>query len=115
MVVVWLAHSYAAFVGQGGRVHLTGLGSRIRNAMGGELPVLASATPTLVALTIAWLAGATVNTNGLVGLATSITVMSTVAGSSAWRSGAGTLGVVAAAATALVLGALLVGAKVALK
>jgi hypothetical protein len=115
MMVVWLAHSYAAFVGHGGRVHVAGLGRRIHNAMSSELPVLASAMPTLIALAIAWLAGGDVDTTGLVGLATSITVMSAVTARSARRSGASTLGVVAAAATALVVGALLVAAKVALK
>ena len=115
MVVVWLAHSYAAFVGHGGRVHLTGLASRIHSAMSSELPVLASATPTLAALAIAWLAGAGVNTTGWAGLATAIAVMSAVTAREARQSGAGKLGVVAAALTALVVGVLLVAAKVALK
>lgn len=77
--------------------------------------MLASATPTLIALTVTWLAGGDVDTTGLVGLAASIMVMSAVAGRSAWRSGASTLGIAAAAATALVVGALLVAVKVALK
>ena len=75
MVVIWVAHSYAAFVGHGGRFDAGGLVARVRHAMGTELPVLASATPTLIALATAWLFGAGVASTALVGLCTAIATM----------------------------------------
>jgi hypothetical protein len=115
MVVVWLAHSYAAFVGHGGRVDIGGVGARIRHAMGTELPVLASASPTLIAIAVCWVVGAGVTASGVVGLIVSIATMALVAGGAARRAGSGRVGMAAAAVGALVLGALLVAAKVALK
>jgi hypothetical protein len=115
MVVVWLAHSYAAFVGHGGRVDVAGVGARVRYAMSTELAVLASASPTLIAIAACWLVGAGVTATGLVGLIVSIATMALVTGGIARRAGAGRFGVVAAAVGALLLGGLLVAAKVALK
>ena len=115
MVVIWVAHSYAAFVGHGGRFDAGGLVARVRHAMGTELPVLASATPTLIALATAWLFGAGVASTALVGLCTAIATMALVAATAARRAGAGRLGICAAVTAALVLGTLLIAAKVALK
>ena len=115
MTVVWLAHSYAAFVGHGGRVDVAGLGGRLAHAMRTELPVLASAIPTLIALVIAWLVGAGVTATGLAGLISAIATMALVAAGAAQRRGAGGLGMAASAAGALVLGGMLIIAKVALK
>jgi hypothetical protein len=50
MVVVWLVHSYAAFVGHGGRIDIGGVGARVRHAMSTEFAVLASATETILRL-----------------------------------------------------------------
>jgi len=115
MAVVWLVHSYAAFVGRGGRFDLGGLAARLLHAMGTELPVLASATPTLIALAISWLVGADVATTGLAGVITSIATMAVVASAAARRAGAGPLGMALGALGAMVLGAILIAAKVSLK
>jgi hypothetical protein len=115
MVVVWLAHSYAAFVGHGGRLDVEGRRERWLHALATELPVLASAAPTLIAMGVAWLADAGVGATGLTGLIASIATMAIVAAGAARRTGAGPLGIAAAAASALLLGGLLVFAKVALK
>jgi hypothetical protein len=115
MFVIWLAHSYAAFVGHGSRFHPDGLDTRLRHAMTTELPILASATPTLVALASASLVGAGVSSTGLVGLMAAIATMAVTAAGAARRTGASTLGVSAAVGGALILGAMLIAAKVALK
>jgi hypothetical protein len=115
MIVVWLVHSYAAFVGHGGRFDLAGLHVRLGHAMRIELPILAAAAPTLVALGATSLMGAGVATTGIAGLVTSIATMAVVATRAAWRAGAGRLGMAAAAGGALVFGAILIAAKVALK
>jgi len=115
MIVVWLVHSYAAFIGHGGRFNLVGLYARLRHAMRTELPILAAATPTLAALAAASLFSAGVAATGLVGLVTSIATMAVVATRAARRAGAGRVGMAAAAAGALALGAILIAAKVALK
>jgi hypothetical protein len=115
MVVIWLAHSYAAFVGHGGRFDIHGLASRLRHAMNIELPVLASAVPTLIALASASLIGAGVSSTGLVGLMAAIATMAVTAARAARRTGASPLGVSTAVGGALILGAMLIAAKVALK
>jgi hypothetical protein len=115
MLVVWLAHSYAAFVGRGGRLDIEGVRARILHALGTELPVLTSATPSVIATAVCAALGADVAATGLVGLITAIGTMAVVAAAAARRARAGRLGIAAAAASALVLGALLVAAKVALK
>jgi hypothetical protein len=115
MFVIWLAHSYAAFVGHGSRFDPDGLGRRLRHAMSTELPILASAAPTLIALACASLAGAGASSTGLVGLVAAIATMAVTAAGAARRTGASTLGVSAAMGGALILGAMLIAAKVALK
>jgi hypothetical protein len=115
MAVIWLIHSYAAFVGHGGRLDLGGSAGRIRAAMLAELPLLVSATPTLIALAAACLLGAGVATAGLVGVIASITTMAIVASLAARRAGAERWGIVLSAIAALVFGAILIGAKIALK
>lgn len=115
MLVVWLAHSFSLFVGHGGRVDLPGRAARAAHALKGEVSVLLSAIPTLVALAACWVAGATVDTSGWVALAVSIAVMVGVAGAAARRTGAPPAAIVLTAGTALLLGGLIVAAKVALK
>jgi hypothetical protein len=114
MTVIWLAHAFSEFVGHGGRVDLPKLGGRVWHAMRTELPVLVSACPTLIALAACWLLGATVETAGNVGLAVSVTVLVLVAAGAAQRSGAAPLAIAETAATALVLGGLIVVAKISL-
>ena len=115
MLVVWLAHSYAAFIGHGGRFDVAHVRVGVGHALNAELPVLACATPTLVATAITALTDAGVATTGLVGLIAAIGTMAVVAAATARRSGAGAIGVAAAVASALMFGLVLVGAKVALK
>ena len=115
MVVVWLAHSYASFVGHGGRLDVAGRWARSLHALATELPVLAAAVPAMVAMGVAWIANASVATTGLIGLITAIASMGVTAGAAARRTGAGRFGIAAAALSALLLGGLLVIAKVALK
>ena len=115
MAVVWLAHGYAAFVGHGGRVEIPGLGRRLVHALGTELPVLASAGPTLVAIAVCWIVGATVSTTGLVGLGVATVTMVAVASAAARRAGASRRGIIGAGASALVIGSALIAAKLALK
>jgi hypothetical protein len=114
MVVVWLAHSYGIFVGHGGRVDLPGLASRLGNALRTESPLLACAVPTFLALAICSLADADLDTTGAVGLTVSIVVMVIVAAGAARRTGASPGAVVAAGASALVLGGIVVAAKISL-
>lgn len=115
MVVVWLAHSYAAFVGHGGRLDHAGRRGRLLHALAAELPVLTSATPTLIAMGVASLVGTDVGTTSYTGLIVAIATMVVVAAGAARRTGAGALGIAAAAAVALLFGGLLIIAKVALK
>jgi hypothetical protein len=115
MVLVWLAHGYAAFVGHGGRMDLDGTARRIVHAFRAELPVLESATPTLAAIAIVWALGASVDTAGYVGLATTIGTMVAAATYAARASGAGASGTVLAALGAFIIGAALIAAKVVLK
>jgi hypothetical protein len=69
----------------------------------------------LIAIAVCWMVGAGVAASGLVGLIVSIATMALVASGAARRAGAGRVGMAAAAVSALVLGGLLVAAKVALK
>jgi hypothetical protein len=115
MVVVWLAHGYAAFVGHGGRMDLDGTFRRIVHAFGAELPILASALPTLAALAFGWIIDATVSAAGYIGLATTVGTMVGAATYAARNTGAGAAGSVLAALGAFVIGAALIAAKVALK
>lgn len=115
MFVVWLAHAYAAFVGHGGRFDLPRLRARAGHALNVELPVLACSTPTLIATAVSAVAGADVATTGLVGLIAAIATTVFVAAATALRSGAGSVGIAAAVASALLFGLVLVAAKVALK
>jgi hypothetical protein len=114
MVVIWLAHSFATFVGHGGRVDLPGLPARLWHATVIESPVLASAAPTCAAVAVCWVAGASVNTTGTVGLAAAVSTMVLIAAGRAGRTGAGTRGLVGAGAMALVLGGVITAAKISL-
>jgi hypothetical protein len=115
MVVIWLAHSYAAFVGLGGRFEGGRLGRRLLHAMRDELPVLAAVVPALIAMAIAWLLGADVSGIGYAGVAVAILAMCGTAAGAARQAGAGPGGAAAGAAGALVLGAVLITMKIALK
>jgi hypothetical protein len=115
MIVVWLAHSYAAFVGLGGRFEGGRLGARLAHAMRDELPVLVSVVPALVGMAIAWALGAGVSGIGYAGLGVAIAAMAVLAAGTATRAGAGPGGAAAGAAGALVLGALLIAMKIVLK
>jgi hypothetical protein len=112
MLVVWLAHSYGVFVGHGGRVDLPGRGARFWHALRTELPLLVCALPTLAALAICWLTDADLETTGAVGLTVSIGVMVLVAAGAARRTGASGTAVVIDGASALVLGGIIVIAKI---
>lgn len=114
MIVVWLAHSYGVFVGRGGRVDIPGRAARLVDALRTEFPLLACAVPTFVALAICGLADADLETTGAVGLTVSIGVMALVAGDAARRTGASRGAIIAAGASALVLGGVIVIAKISL-
>lgn len=115
MAVVWVAHVYAAFVGVGGRIEGGRLGQRLWRVGRDELPVLASVVPAAAAMALAWALGGDASTVAYVGLAVSIALMCVLAGRAATQAGAGSGGAAAAAAGALLLGALLIAAKVMLK
>lgn len=114
MVVVWLAHVFAAFIGEGGRQEAPAAAPRAGKALLAELPVLESAVPTLVALAICWAAGVGAATAGPLGLAVAVSGMILLAVAAARRTGASRVEIVFAGGTALVLGALIVEAKVSL-
>lgn len=115
MAVIWIAHVYAAFVGIGGRLEGGRVGARLARVARDELPVLASVVPAAAAMALAWALGADTSSTAYVGLAVSIALMCVLAARAASRAGAGSGGAAAAAAGALLLGALLIAAKVALK
>lgn len=115
MLVIWVAHSYAAFVGVGGRLEGGRVGHRLARVCRDELPVLASVVPVVAAMAISWAFGGDASTTAYVGLAVAIGVMCVLAARAATRAGAGSGGAAAAAAGALLLGGLLIAAKVALK
>lgn len=115
MVVIWVAHVYAAFVGIGGRLEGGRVGHRLRRVGRDELPVLASVVPATAAMALAWALGGDTSAVAYVGLGVSIALMCVLAARAATRAGAGSGGAAAAAAGALLLGALLIAAKVALK
>jgi hypothetical protein len=115
MIVVWIAHGYAAFVGHGGRMDVDGTTDRFAHAFGSELSILGSAVPTLIALAAAWLLGADVDAAGYAGLVTTIGTMVAAATYAARSAGAGFRGALLAAIGALVIGLALIAAKVALK
>jgi len=115
MVVIWIAHSYAAFVGVGGRLEGGRVGHRLARVSKDELPVLASVVPVVAAMAISWALGGDATTTAYVGLAVAIAVMCALAARAAGQAGADRGGQLAAAAGALVLGGLLIAAKVALK
>ena len=114
MVVVWLAHSYGVFVGHGGRVDLPGRAARLGHALRTELPLLACAVPTLLALAVCSLSDADLETTGGVGLAVSISVMVLVAAGAARRAGASPTAALIDGASALVLGGIIVVLKISL-
>jgi hypothetical protein len=114
MVVVWLAHSYGIFVGHGGRVDIPNRAARLWHALRTELPLLACAVPTLVALAVASVSDADLDTTGAVGLTVSIAVMVFTAAHGAQRTGANRGAIVAAGASALVLGGIIVALKISL-
>ena len=114
MVVIWLAHSYGALIGHGGRIDLPGRAVRLRHALRTELPLLACAVPTFLALAICSLSDADLETTGTVGLTISISVMVLVAAGAARRTGASGTVVLIDGASALLLGGLIVVAKVSL-
>jgi hypothetical protein len=114
IVVVWLAHSYGVFVGHGGRVDLPGRTPRLWHALRTELPLLACALPTFVALAICALADADLETTGSVGLTVATSVMVLVAAGAAKRTGAKGTAVLIDAASALVVGGIIVVLKISL-
>jgi hypothetical protein len=114
MVVVWLAHSYGVFVGHGGRVDLPGRTVRLWHALRTELPLLACAVPTFLALAICSLSDADLETTGAVGLTVAISIMVLVAAGAARRTGASPTAVLIDGASGLVLGGLIVVLKISL-
>jgi hypothetical protein len=115
MLVVWLAHVYADFVGRGGRIDVGDMPRRLAHAGVAELPILASSIPTLIAIALCRLTGASVSATGYVGLTVTITTMVVAATYAARNAGAGRAAAGLAASGALVIGAALIAAKVALK
>jgi hypothetical protein len=115
MIVVWLAHVYAAFVGHGGRMDVDGTLRRLGHSARVELPVVASAVPTLVVLAVCLTLDMSVSTMGFVGLTVTSTTMVAAATYAARNAGAGFAGAALAAGGALLIGAALIFAKVALK
>jgi hypothetical protein len=114
MVVVWLAHSYGVLIGHGGRIDLPGRSARLWHALRTELPLLACALPTFVALAICAVTDADLETTGFAGLAVAISVMVLVAAGAAKRTGAKGTAVLIDGASALVLGGIIVVLKVSL-
>jgi hypothetical protein len=114
MLVVWLAHSYGVFVGHGGRVDLPGRSARFWHALRTELPLLACAVPTFVALAICALADAALETTEYVGLTVAISVMVFVAAGAARRTGASGTALLVDAASALILGGIIVALKISI-
>jgi hypothetical protein len=115
MAIVWAAHSYAEFVGHGGRVEGGGVGRRLGHALRAELPVFLSCVPAIAAMGIAAAADADLSGVGYAGVLAAVATMVVAAGYAAKRSGAGRAGVAAVAITACLVGVLLIGAKSALK
>jgi hypothetical protein len=115
MVVVWICHSYAVFVGHGGRFDGGRLRPLLAHAFRTEAPVLASSLPAVAAAAVAAVLGADVSTAGYAGAIGSVATMTVAAASAAKRSGAAPAGVAAGALSACLIGVLLIAAKVALK
>ena len=113
--VVWLAHSYAAFVGHGGRIDLPGRANRLRHAVVAEFPILGAFVPGAAALLACSLLDTSLSTAGYIALGATIATMAWAAGTSARRTGAGATGAALAALGALVIGGTLIAAKVLLK
>lgn len=113
--IVWLAHSYAAFVGHGGRIDLGGRGERFWHAHVTEFPILMAFAPATVALLACSLLDSSLSTAGFVALGATIVTMAWAAGTAARRTGANARGAALAALGALLIGGTLIAAKVALK
>ena len=113
--VVWLAHSYAAFVGHGGRIDLDGRGKRLRHAHAAEASILVSFVPAVAALLVCSLLDTPLSTAGFVALGVTILTMAWAAATAARRTGAEAGGSALAALGALLIGGTLIAAKVALK
>lgn len=114
-VVLWLAHSYAAFVGHGGRFDDGRLGPRLRHAFAIESTILASGMPAVAATAVAALLDASVSETGYAGAIAAVATMVVAAAIAAKRSGAGPAGVAIGAFGAILIGGFLIAAKVALK
>ncbi len=115
MAVVWLSHSYAAFVGHGGGVRASDRPRLLVHALRTELPVLASAIPAIAAAAIAGLLGADVSGVGYAAVLASVATMAVTAALAARKTGAGAMGIAFGAISACFVGAFLIAAKVALK
>ena len=113
--IVWLAHSYAAFVGHGGRIDLGGRGERLWHAHVTETPILVAFLPATIALLVGSLFDLSLSTAGYVALGATIVTMAWAAATAARRTGADARGAALAALGALVIGGTLIAAKVALK
>ena len=113
--MVWLAHSYAAFVGHGGRIDLSGRGKRLWHAHATEIPILIAFAPATVALVLCSLLDFSLSTAGYVALGATIVTMAWAAGTAARRTGADARSAGLAALGALLIGGTLIAAKVALK
>ena len=115
MAAVWLAHVYAAFVGHGGRMDVSGTGRRLARAARAEVAILASAVPALATIAVCLALDMSVSAVGFAGLGATITTMVAAATYAARNTGAGFAGAALAAAGALLIGASLIAVKVALK
>ena len=113
--VVWLAHSYAAFVGHGGRIDLAGRAQRLRHAHATEASILVSFVPAVATLLLCSLLDTSLSASGFIALGVTIVTMAWAAATAARRTGADAGGAALAALGALLIGGTLIAAKVALK
>jgi hypothetical protein len=113
--VIWLAHSYAAFVGHGGRIDLPGRAKRLRHALVTETAILGAFLPAVIAFVACSLLDTSLSAAGYLALGATILTMAVAAGTAARRTGAGAAGAALAALGALLIGGALIAAKVALK
>ena len=87
MIVVWLAHVYAAFVGHG-RMEIDGTWRRLTHAARTELAILGSAVPAIVVLIVCLALDMSVSAVGYAGLTVTITTMVAAATYAARSAGA---------------------------
>jgi hypothetical protein len=113
-VLYWLAHAYSELVGWRVRTHERLTRAGLRETLRWELPILIGASPPLIALLIAWVAGASLGTAIRIALWTSVVAIiatEVVAGRKADLSGRD---LVIQAAVGAALGLLILGLRLLL-